>query len=619
MSYISIENFKYGLDARRSELTSQAGVLATCENAFVNQGGEVEKRKAFRGLYAIAGLGWEMTKDGLVAFGSAVLPAGWFSWNPGLSTQAYDTGFDPPRIYMRLVSPYGGAMTKVVSTCVFSGRPFIIATFTDGTFAFYDGTVVADSYVGIIAGDGVFVSGGGFGYKLATLTSVFVNTFGPSFYVNLTDSSVANQFSFNFTAPSGTVATNASTTAAGVVTITYPVPGTIRVVLSGTWIDGEAYGLNLVVNGVAYLVGAGTLRGSLMTFCYTYGRRVYVLCGSQAVFSALNRPTVFNDPNAAGAGFIDLSNTVGNNEPLVSMSHYQGKLAFASRQNIQIWQPAGNPANFQQLQVLENTGVVAKLAMTPLGDLDVFYLADSGVRSLRVRDVSSNAYVNDVGAAIDQIVNDLFLTCTEVEKAAACMIVEPKFNRLFVYIPNAASGGKFFCLSYFPTLKIVAWSTFLPQAVNPANSTLTAFTPLRFFLSAGVIYCSATYLGVSYLMRYLNTFPADANISLDGYDISPATIETPWLDGKKPANLKQSTSVDYEMESSWLLKASMDYRTGVSTLKTIASTGTPTPDMGSLAFSAQGTHFKLQATTSAKSQAVLSALIWHYNDMGEKK
>lgn len=42
-----IESFKYGIDTRRSVLTSQVGTLVTCENGFINQGGEIEKRKKF--------------------------------------------------------------------------------------------------------------------------------------------------------------------------------------------------------------------------------------------------------------------------------------------------------------------------------------------------------------------------------------------------------------------------------------------------------------------------------------------------------------------------------------------------------------------------------------------
>src|SRR5689334_6399064 len=81
MAYLTIENFKFGLDTRRGELTSQAGVLATLENGHVNQGGEVDKRKAFV-LDGILGIndsngdtgtfGLENLSGGKTVFGSAL-------------------------------------------------------------------------------------------------------------------------------------------------------------------------------------------------------------------------------------------------------------------------------------------------------------------------------------------------------------------------------------------------------------------------------------------------------------------------------------------------------------------------------------------------------------------
>jgi hypothetical protein len=47
MGQINVSNFKYGLDTRRSQLSSQLGTLLVCQNAHINEGGEAEKRKEF--------------------------------------------------------------------------------------------------------------------------------------------------------------------------------------------------------------------------------------------------------------------------------------------------------------------------------------------------------------------------------------------------------------------------------------------------------------------------------------------------------------------------------------------------------------------------------------------
>jgi hypothetical protein len=714
MSYVTLSNFKYGLDARRSELTSQPGTLAICENAFVNQGGELEKRKALRSNYVMAGRYTSnlMVDGGLVVFDSVPTPNGWNAWVPGAATQSFDTNYYPPRIYMRLTSPFGGDLTSVVHSCSFGGRPFVIADFLNSSgsrrFCFYDGTVVEDSYVGIVYTDTNVQTG--FSIKLANLISVFINQFGPGYYWDTTDTTVGGQITLGFAVPVGTTCANASTSAAGTLVPSVPAAGRLQLVIAGTWVQGDIYAVSLTINGVTYQIGGGAINFSQASFCYTYGKRIYLLAGARVGMSGINLPTKFNDPNVAGAGYIDMSNTIGSNEALVSMSHYQGKLAFASRHYVQIWQPSANPANFQQLQTLENTGVVAKLCMWPLGDLDIFYLADTGVRSLRARDVSSNAYVNDTGAPIDQLIAILYQTCTAAEISAACMCVDPKFNRLFVFIPNTASGNQFYVLSYFPNLKVVAWSTFLPTYQDGAG-VQQAIRPVQMFVRNGVVYIVAyngakaygtgafvftnlvgagvglvvvpivtggqlgsgaanglfgtggagviTTAGTGYAV---NDFVAitDTNgtgamlkilavggagnvtqaqivsygaywifsydgttaspITADGYDNCPVTVETPWLDEKTPATRKQSTSIDYEITGSWTIKASMDYRTGTSTLKAIATTQTvSSPDKGNLSYSSQGTHFKLQGTTVSASRALLSAFIWHYNPMGEKR
>lgn len=76
MKTIDIQNFKYGLDTRRSVLSSQLGTLVTLENAFVNQGAEIEQRKAFVKVGSIPLGALQPTYDllattsGLVTFGS---------------------------------------------------------------------------------------------------------------------------------------------------------------------------------------------------------------------------------------------------------------------------------------------------------------------------------------------------------------------------------------------------------------------------------------------------------------------------------------------------------------------------------------------------------------------
>jgi len=133
--YISIANFRYGLDARRSELTSQPGTLLRAVDCHVNQGAELEKRKAIV---------------------KTVLSANTFPGLPTLSTQLVfgsiaNPGMPAGFTYQQLTSPLGSAMTLLNGATLFNNEAFVIATFgVDGVFCFYNGTLVGDFTAGLV-------------------------------------------------------------------------------------------------------------------------------------------------------------------------------------------------------------------------------------------------------------------------------------------------------------------------------------------------------------------------------------------------------------------------------------------------------------------------------------
>lgn len=134
------DTFPYGLDTRRSVLTSVPGTLEVLQNAHINQGAEIEKRKAFVPLgYLPTGcFGLEVVTSGLITFGSGSIPAG---LPPGVS-------------YQQLASPSGAAMTGVVFSCSFAGMAFVIAKYADGSqYVFYNGAQVVDFTSGTTAID----------------------------------------------------------------------------------------------------------------------------------------------------------------------------------------------------------------------------------------------------------------------------------------------------------------------------------------------------------------------------------------------------------------------------------------------------------------------------------
>jgi hypothetical protein len=95
--------------------------------------------------------------------------------------------------------------------------------------------------------------------------------------------------------------------------------------------------------------------------------------------------------------------------------------------------------------------------------LEVLMLADSGIRSLRTRETTLNAFVVDIGSPIDSLVTALLATLTDAEKALSCSIVEPSSNRYWLFVPgHSGAAGKIYVLSYFPSAQVIAWSTYDP-------------------------------------------------------------------------------------------------------------------------------------------------------------
>jgi hypothetical protein len=265
------------------------------------------------------------------------------------------------------------------------------------------------------------------------------------------------------------------------------------ITVSGQWANGDKVTLILTdtLTGLQTQIGAGYVTGlgssfatQPGTFCGTFKNKVYVLAGTTAYFSAVGDPTIWNDPTAAGDGLITMSNFWSAPEPLVAIAPYQGRLLFASRRNVQIWATDPDPANYAITQVLPYIGTFAPLSVQAVGDMDVYMLYDSGVRSVRVRDASNNAIIADVGTPIDAILQPLIAALSDAQKAKCCGIVDPNANRYWIYLPNPdGSPGTIFTFSYWPSSQIAAWGSYTPsyqQAVTAPAATYPAIPTLTY-------------------------------------------------------------------------------------------------------------------------------------------
>lgn len=401
----------------------------------------------------------------------------------------------------------------------------------------------------------------------------------------------------------------------GGVTAVVGVGAQCQLIVGGTWVNGDQYTVDLVdsTTGFVTQIGAGFVTGAQPIQVVTFNDKVYVLSGSSVYFSGVDQPTTFNDPNGAFNGFFTLSNYFASNETLVAMSPYQGKLAFWSRWTIQIFITDPNPLNWVQSQVLPNMGTLATLSVQSLGDLDVLFLSDTGFRSLRVRDESLYAFINDIGAPIDLLVQANLQA--GASNALANGICDPSSGRYWCFLNNTI-----YVLSYYPSAKITAWATYSPTYVSTSmtsgflGQTLTA-TPVSMCVFEGQVYILATSLEGDIILQYGGT-------NNNTYDTCQATVATSWMDLKNPGTRKKARGFDGALNAGlttsvqWTISAGMDEVGGGLDQVFV---GNSTFEQEAVPFTADGYHIKIQAkSTAIAGPAVLSSMIFHYTEADEK-
>lgn len=333
-----------------------------------------------------------------------------------------------------------------------------------------------------------------------------------------------------------------------------------------------------------YYFGATRVAGLTPRFCITHRSKVHVLAGTSMISSGLDNPTKWRVSDL-GSSFIDLSNNVNGSEDLVSAAPYQGKLAIFTRDACQVWSIDVDAAQNAQAQIIQNSGCIAPNSVLNWGEVDVFYLSDSGMRSLRARDSSNQAVVNDIGTPIDTDIVTELRDHTETEVFNSCAIVEPKDGRFMVTI-----GEKLYVLSQFPASGILAWSTYEP-----------GFTIVAMCVMSGRLYVRSSDNNV-YLYG-----GADNNT----YDGCTVTVTLPYLDGGKPANQKKLNGIDITSDGTWEFYAGTDtYRPEVRDLMaTITDTSL---QLGRIQAYGLGTHIGVKLVSLGSGYHRVANIIVHY-------
>jgi hypothetical protein len=335
--------------------------------------------------------------------------------------------------------------------------------------------------------------------------------------------------------------------------------------------------------------------------------------------------------------------------------------------------------NYAQRQVLRSVGTSAPGSVQSSGDADVYFLADSGIRSLKVRVATQNAMVSDVGFPVDRLIRALLATLTDAEKYAAVSCVEPLTNSYWLYIPgHAGAEGYVWVFSYHPESEIAAWSRYrctynTTGTIPPSAATYPAGLAVSFSeLIIGNTYtwtpstyetsfqCGSTTLtaagsftataatarafgtsGQSYTGTLTGTYRtvfvpskfvvnngrvyarAGDNIFLVGgsdgntYDACGVQCDTPFLNFSTAGTRKALRGVDASFEGTWKVSLGTNLSNG-DAVKPIYTNTDVSFSRGIALAAQQGTHAKVRLEETSSGYARFSQVLLHFDEGDEK-
>lgn len=579
MGEIWVKEFSGGLDARRMVETTPGGILIQGSDGHLTRGGEFEKRAAFVNAYSLppGTKGLAFTRTGLVVFGSAA--------DPGLPAGV---------TYQRLQHPSGTpVLIDVPSFDLYAGKIYAVGIFSDGSIHhFYDGVRVADWFDGR-ARASFRVTAGSTGSSISGITVDGIAIISGS--VNWATSNAA-------TATAIANAINAATTTPEYTAVAADDQVTIVADTPGTAANGKVVAVTLVSGfGITPATGISMAGGATQTdtfepgeFVKTIGSKVYSTSGPNMHFSGIKIPTGWTTDNV-GAGFIDMSSETSGSEQLIALAKYQNSVAVFAETVIQIWYVDPDPTLNKQSQVLNNTGTGSPKSVTQFGDNDLFYLNESGLRSLRARDASNAASTTDIGSPVDPLITDVLSNMSADARQNIIGLIEPRDGRFWLIM-----GDRIFVFSFFSGASVSAWSEYLPG----------------FTVDEAVVFGRRVYL------RSGDTIYVYGGLGNDlTYDDTEAVAQTPYLDAEKPWKSKTLTGVDVAAQGSWKVFTAMnpnnlEAQDAVGTTSdVIADT---TYNDGRIAAQGKSTHFSLIFKSQGTGYAKIGACVIHFEADGDE-
>lgn len=389
----------------------------------------------------------------------------------------------------------------------------------------------------------------------------------------------------------GDVLTTPTNFAGGVTAVAAVAQVDKFVISAGTPDSTDSWTITL--NGTAYkTTGRASATG---LSAYVHKSRVYSLAGALEYYCKINDPTDWTAAGTASSGGkINVSNEAEGSETLVGQINYSDMTAIFSRTNIVLFHLNADATTNSIDSTVGNTGTIAQRSIVEFGASDVYYLDESGIRSLQTRQAVDAAFASDVGSAIDPFMQSLFSSLGNDLASKACAVVESTDGRYMLAI-----GQYIIVLSFFPSSKITAWSYI---DFGATISDLVRAGRDTFLRSGNVIYQYGGSTG--------DVYPSAGEF--------PVLAETPFISSKDPAGIKQLEGFDMAASNVWHVEIMVDPNdtTQVSDAGYIDGTTYARPQH--IKAPGHTSHFGLRMTCSEAGYASLSSTAVH-SDLDERQ
>ncbi len=324
--------------------------------------------------------------------------------------------------------------------------------------------------------------------------------------------------------------------------------------------------------------------------------KMYAVDGQNLRFSSVLDAS---DWAGTGSGIIDVSTEDAGAANLVGLEQYYGNLALFGYNSVQIWNMDPDPALNTKIQTLGNIGLVAPNALASHGNGDVLFVSHTGIRSLRARNSSNAAVLNDIGSPLDPLIRELRNTLSDdvVDRMAA--IVDPLTGHLWLVWDQTV-----LILAYYPNSKITAWSTF----EFPLQIDHIVVAGTRVVIRSGdnlFMYGPLPAAGS----------PFDPNsasgVVANRYDQTQVEIVTPFYSLQQPATRKRWTGFDIACTGVWDIYVDPDHKAeGVWTH--IGQVSGNTFNLDRIPVDVEGTHLALKLISVGAGPASLASLGIHF-------